>query len=276
MVTTPIITFIADPNEPDLYNDINGLPNPFTMNVPIGISNTHPSSTLYFKASLVSPPSGFSNYVQQLGSVAHGASAIFIFSFQRASPTLTAGEYDESLTFRVDAYTDSGYSVAYANQTLVVIVHHFDHTDASWTIIDHASFDDNTCDGYLYDGNYYPPGDFALGQAFNPNPVGTFFLSSPGALSSGIGLGSSSGKAVNTSGKTKARAVFHFYCQSGCNCGVAINHVVKKNNLIPVPLNQWFRLSFSVPIGASIQINIAGAGGNNYLTYADEIWVIAK
>jgi hypothetical protein len=34
MITNPLIAFIADPNEPDFYNDVNSLPNPFTMNIP--------------------------------------------------------------------------------------------------------------------------------------------------------------------------------------------------------------------------------------------------
>lgn len=284
--TFPIITFIADPAEPDLYNDVNGLPNPFSLNIPIGIANTHPSATLYFKASIVTPPAGYTNYVQNLGSIANGASAILVFSVNRAMPTLTAGEYDETVTFRIDAYTDSGYSVAYANQTLSVTVHHFDHTDSSWTVIDHATFDDSTDDGYLYDGNYYPPGDFNLGVAFSPSPVTSQFLTSPGSLQTSTGIGSSSGKAVNTGGKTKARAVFHFYCQtapgypSNCNCAVAINHVVKKNIAVPVPNNQWIRLSFNVPIGASIQVNVAGSlygyQSTWYCTFVDEIWIIAK
>ena len=41
MVTTPIITFIGDANEPDVYVDVTDLPDPFTMNIPVGISNTH-------------------------------------------------------------------------------------------------------------------------------------------------------------------------------------------------------------------------------------------
>ena len=42
MVTTPIITFISDPNEPDLYNDVTDFPNPFTMKIPIR-NCKHPS-----------------------------------------------------------------------------------------------------------------------------------------------------------------------------------------------------------------------------------------
>ncbi len=33
MVTTPTISFTADAAEPDIYNDVCELPNPFTLNV---------------------------------------------------------------------------------------------------------------------------------------------------------------------------------------------------------------------------------------------------
>ena len=52
-MVNPIIEFTADLAEPDLYNDVNGLPNPFTMNILLGITNTH-TATLYFKVSIVS------------------------------------------------------------------------------------------------------------------------------------------------------------------------------------------------------------------------------
>ena len=140
MVTTPIISFTADAAEPDLYNDVSDLPNPFTLNVLLGISNTHPSSTLYFKASIVSPPADYSVSSTNLGSLAPGANGFFTFKPTRAQPSLTAGEYDETLTLKIDAYTDAGYSVPYANKTLSVTIHHFNHTDAAWTVIEHADF----------------------------------------------------------------------------------------------------------------------------------------
>ena len=117
------------------------LPSPFIMNILIGIADTNPSATLYFKVSIVSPPAAYSVSSTNLGSLAVGASAIFTFTPVRALPTLTAGEYDETLTFRVDSYTDSGYSAAYTNQTLSVTIHHFNHTDGSWTATAHDTFE---------------------------------------------------------------------------------------------------------------------------------------
>jgi hypothetical protein len=108
---------------------------------------------LYFKASLVSPPAAYTSSSTNLGSLAPGQSGFFIFTPERHPPTLTGGEYYETLTFRIDAYTDSGYSAAYANQTLSVSVHHFDHADAAWTVVEHAAFDNDLC-GWNHIGGY--------------------------------------------------------------------------------------------------------------------------
>ena len=168
-MVNPIIEFTADAAEPDLYNDVNGLPNPFTMNLLLGIANTH-TATLYFKVSIVSAPADYSVSSSNLGSLAAGQSGFFVFTPVRAMPALTAGEYDETLTLRVDAYTDSGYSAAYANKTLSTAIHHFDHSDASWTVVEHADFTNDQC-GWAHVHFYGDP------------PVDpTHFYSSPASL----------------------------------------------------------------------------------------------
>jgi len=45
-MVNPIISFTADVTEPDVYNDVYGLPNPFSMNIVLGITNTH-TATLF-------------------------------------------------------------------------------------------------------------------------------------------------------------------------------------------------------------------------------------
>ena len=77
-MVNPIIEFTADLAEPDLYNDVNGLPNPFTMNILLGIANTH-TATLYFKVSIVSPPGDYSVSSSNLGSLAAGTKWVFRF-----------------------------------------------------------------------------------------------------------------------------------------------------------------------------------------------------
>jgi hypothetical protein len=279
MVTTPIITFISDPNEPDVYNDVNSLPNPFTMNIPAGIANTHPSATLYFKMSIVSPPADYSVSTQNLGSLLPGANGFFIFSPVRATPTLTAGEYDETLTFRVDAYTDSGYSAAYANQTLSLTVHHFDHLDASWTVLDHTSFDDGSMQGWDTNGFY---ADDSTGTQSPIIRTSTKFLSSPYSLQTLVGVLGKTFKIFNTSTYSRARVVIHV-CESSYNypqgvssSAIRIDYAVKKPLAISLPHDQWCRLSYNLPIGASKEVAFGGSSGYQCEVFFDEISVIAK
>ena len=155
-MSSPTISFTADPMQPDIYNDVCDLPSPFQLNIPIAISNTHPTQTLYFKASIVSPPSDYTSSSTNLGGLAHGAVGWFFFTPIRNLPTLAAGEYDETLTFRIDAYTDSGYTVTYTNKTLAVTIHHFNHADGSFTVLNHAGFDDSTWGGWTNQNGVIP------------------------------------------------------------------------------------------------------------------------
>ena len=275
MVTTPIISFTADVAEPDIYNDVCDLPSPFTLNILLGITNTHPATTLYFKASIVTPPADYSVSSTNLGSLAPGASGFFIFTPVRAKPTLTAGEYDETLNFRIDAYTDAGYSAAYANKTLSTAIHHFDHSDASWTVIEHADFTNDEC-GWAHVHFYADP------------PVDpTHFYSSPASLKmSFYSTGSSYGpgtatKTLNTGAKTKARIIYHIYHDGNANddaIRVTVGGVIKKPRALPLPQNKWIRLAHNFPVNQNVVTEFWCRGATYDYPYywVDEIWVIAK
>lgn len=274
---TPLVTFIADPYEPDLYNDVTDLPSPFSMNIPIGIGNTH-TIPLWYKVSLVAPPAAYTLYTQNLGTVNASSSAIFTLVLNRNMPTLTAGEYDETLSFRVDAYTDSGYSVPYANQTLAVAVHHFNHTDASWAVLVHSTFDDGTLQGWANDTPNSIPGTGSC--VFYPTAVLT--LSTPYSLQSSSDYGKTK-RSVNTSAYAKARVVFHVIETSSAPptphtySAITVDGVLKKPIVLSLAAHKWCRLAYNVPIGASKEIAF---GGINCATiefvFFDEIWVIAK
>ena len=275
MVTTPIISFTADVAEPDIYNDVCDLPSPFTLNILLGITNTHPATTLYFKASIVTPPADYSVSSTNLGSLAPGASGFFFFTPIRAKPTLTAGEYDETLTLRIDAYTDAGYSAAYANKTLSTAIHHFDHSDASWTVIEHADFTNDEC-GWAHVHFYADP------------PVDpTHFYSSPASLKmSFYSTGSSYGpgtatKTLNTGAKTKARIIYHIYHDGNANddaIRVTVGGVIKKPRALPLPQNKWIRLAHNFPVNQNVVTEFWCRGATYDYPYywVDEIWVIAK
>ncbi len=242
----------------------------------LGITNTHPSATLYFKVSIVSPPADYSISSTNLGSLAPGASGFFTFTPTRSKPTLTAGEYDETLTLRIDAYTDSGYSAAYANQTLSTNIHHFDHTDASWTVVEHADFTNDFCGWSIVGGI---GGENLI--------VNTHFYSSPSALKmSFMSTGSSyypgtATKTLNTGAKTKARIICHLYHDGNANddaIRITVGGVIKKPRTLPLPINKWIRLSYNFLVNQNITTEFwcRGATYDYNFYWIDEVWVIAK
>jgi hypothetical protein len=256
----PIINFHADVVEPDLYNDVTELPDPFVMNALLGVSNTY-TAPLWFKATLDTPPGDYSDYEQELGTVAAAASAFFTYSFTRVAPVLTDGEYDEDITIVLTAYTDSGYSSEYANESLLMAVHHFDHTDVSWTVTEHADFN----------------GDLHSWTASNAALSNTQFYTSPASCKLTGGVSSFISKALNTGAKTKARIVMHLYNQTSTLTAVTVGGVIKKSSMLPLPVNQWTRLAFNFPVNTNVTTSIMHYGFAGVLDcYVDEIWVISK
>lgn len=272
MVTTPIITFIGDANEPDVYVDVTDLPDPFTMNIPVGISNTHPSATLYFKCEITSPPGDYSDTDTNLGSIANGASSIFTFQPVRALPALTAGEYNETLTFRVTAYTDAGYSSEYAHQDLSVTIHHFNHIDGSWTIIYHDTFDAGSTDGW---------GGINCGLTGPTQP----FYSSPHAFLCAYcqppngGRSWSGYKNFTVGNYTRARMVIHYYTNQAPGylqqTDILVDGVGKKQLNVMMPQSQWVRLAWNMFLNKTGTVYVTSWAYNGVVCI-DEVWVIAK
>jgi hypothetical protein len=270
MVTTPIITFIGDANEPDVYVDVTDLPDPFTMNIPVGISNTH-TATLYFNCSIQSPPGDYSVSSTNLGALAAGVSGVLPFISERAQPSLTAGEYDETLTFRVTAYTDAGYSSEYAHRDLSVTIHHFNHTDGSWAILYHDTFDAGGTDGWG-----------GINCGLSPSYIAQFY-SSPHSYLSACWQGSlrtwSALKEFTVGNYSKARMVLHYYTnQSPLETqatDILVDGVCKKQLNVMMPQNQWVRLAWNMfknKTGTVYVTNQSYAG----FVLIDEVWVIAK
>ena len=266
----PTINFQVDPVEPDKYNDVNGLSDPFNMNILVGVSNTH-TATLYFQASLDSPPGDYTASTTNFGALTSGSSAVFTHILTRAMPTLTDDEYDESLDFVISAYTDAGYSDLYATQTLSVDVHHFDHAGATWNIVEHVDFTSSLNGWTLYGGELST----------------THFYSSPSSAKINVystGPNYYSGylqKTVNTGAADRARIILHIYDDGHAveRAEVSVGGVVKKPRTLSTPINKWIRLAFNHPVNTNTLDKITCY----YLTeydyhyfWVDEIWVISK
>ena len=279
------LQFTADLAEPDLYNDINGLPEPFNLYAYVGIANTY-TAGLYFRVSLVSPPAAYSYHQNDLGLVGAGGSQIFGVLLTRTLPTLTAGEYDETITMKVEAFTDSGYTSLYGYKTLDVAVHHFDHSDPSWTVLDFDNFNGSTENWSSMLGKIDSSGSGSDNNS--PSVYASPFYSSPSSLT-GIrvssGTGYSARKYFNTSGRTKARFIAHFYLPTYAewfSLGFALS--INGRLVVPCfvskkfPRDTWFRLAFNIEIGASIAViwqpDISWTDGNKI--FMDDVYVIAK
>ena len=261
------ITFIADPNEPDLYNDITDLPDPFIMNIPIGIVNTH-TATLYFKVTILSAPGDYSNYALALGSIAAAGSTVFTYSPTRAQPSLTAGEYSETIDVEIQAFTDSGYSTPYGSKTLSVAVHHFNHTDGSWSVLYHDTFDGADNDGW---------GGTNCGKT---SAYG--FLSSPCAFMCAYdqnqGYSWSGYKNFVVGNYSKARFVLHIKAPDPYNqqsVEINIDGVAKKQRDVHLPADTWCRLAYNMPVNKTTLVRVHSQTYSGAVVF-DEIWVIAK
>jgi hypothetical protein len=149
-----------------------------------------------------------------------------------------------------------------------VTVHQFDHSDASWTIVSHDTFDGAGNDGWV---------------GFNVNRTNVQFLTSPNSLicpyDQNSGLGWSAGKSFTVGSFTKARIVFHVYADNAYgqqNFEILVNGVAKKpQGLLWLPADQWLRAAFNSPVNSTFMVYVHNLSGNNNV-YIDEIWVIAK
>lgn len=259
---------IKTPPDPDLYFDIAGLPSPFDVIIPICISNNE-SITLYFRASLVNPPTDWVTSSVDLGSITGGNSSCFTATFSRNAPTLTNGEYSETLTLRIAAYTDSTYTTLYGYQDVQLTINYIDHTDPSWTILYQDNFDDGTRQGWTYDTTII---DSICGFKTNPQIVGTHYISAPYSAQIGYSTNGSAYKDYTVGAYTKAYIIIHVYITD--RTAIKIGDTLVKPCTVGNITNQWLRLVYPLPTNATTRVRIANAV--NVYSYIDDIIVIAK
>lgn len=164
MATRPInFSYYVDPN---IYMDYKELADPFTVRIPVGITNSE-AFTLYFRILLVSPPAGYSEHDVQLGSVGSGVSTYKTWTFKRAIPV---AKVTDALTARLMAYKDAGYTDLYGYKDLPMNFYLFNRDDG--TLVDSDNFDGGTVEGWAGDSG--PPALSALvsGQTFLTSPYG--------------------------------------------------------------------------------------------------------
>ena len=259
--------------DPDIYFAVTNLPDPFTIDIPIGITNNE-TITLYFQATLVNPPTGWGNYPQNLGGVGAGASGYFTFSPTRSQPTLTNGEFTEQITIRINAYTDSGYTNLYGYQDLLSNITFIDYLDPTWTLLYNDNFDDGTNQNWVpvsgnIDSKYTNYG--GSGSVFS-----TRYISAPYSLEfSGGSTGRHLQKSFSIGAYTKAFIIIHVYKDLGY-IAIAIGNTLVKPFAINEPNKTWMRYVFPLTTNATNVVKLASTTNALGGALIDDIYIVAK
>ena len=144
----------VDPPAPDpprtIYRDVLNLPDPVKLGLTVRYFN-YDDVSLYFQITGSAP--GYTFGTVNLGSLGAGANRYRnLDDFgSRAKPVagdFTAGEFDESITLTLKAYTDAGYSDLKWTHERTVAVHWIKSDDAAWTQDELDDFDDGTVMGW--------------------------------------------------------------------------------------------------------------------------------
>jgi len=162
---TKIINFTYHLN-PNIYIDYKDLTDPFTIEIPISITNSE-TITLYFRVMLVNPPTDYTEHDVQLGAVNAGASAYKTWTITRTLPT---SKTTDNLIARLMAYRDSDYTDLYGYKDLSLNFYLFNRDDG--TLIDSDTFDSGSNEGWQGDS----------GPTLYASPSGKTYLSSPYGL----------------------------------------------------------------------------------------------
>ena len=172
----------VDPPAPDpprtIYRDVLNLPDPVKLGLTIRYFN-YDDVGLYFRITGSAP--GYTFGTVDLGLLGSGLNAYQnLDEFgSRAKPVagdFTNGEFDESVTLILRAYTDAGYTDLKWTHERTVTVAWIKSDDVAWTLDELDDFDDGTVQGWAVadeegnDGGYPTVGvvtDFVLSVPYS-------------------------------------------------------------------------------------------------------------
>jgi len=262
--------FDKDPLSDEIIVDIAGLSEPVTIYIPIQITNNE-TENLVFKITVVNPPSGLVDYEKTVGTINAGSSTTYTYTFKRYFPTLTQGEYTERITLRLLAYRTDG--TLYGTADLETNIYYIDHTDPSWTVLYHDTFDAPSIEGWGTESGSIEgltTYSISLSTSVYLSPPDSLYLSDWGA--------STYARKTYTipAGKSKAYIVLHFFSPGYT---LAIQNVTTGKYLKRKALNlvnAWYRVCGTMKTSLTVNVdNKIGVGTGN-IAYIDEVWVIAK
>ena len=144
----------VDPPAPDpprtIYRDVLDLPDPVLLGITIRYFN-YDGVGLYFQ--ITASGTGYTFGTVNLGLLGAGANRYEnLDDFgSRAKPVVgdfTLGEFEESVTLILRAYTDAGYTDLKWTHERTVTVYWIKSDDAAWTLDEDDDFDDGTVMGW--------------------------------------------------------------------------------------------------------------------------------
>lgn len=261
------------PIDPEVYMDIAYYPDPFTVPVPLCITNSEPRD-LYFKARIDNPPPGWLVTEAELGLIQSGARSCLLARFTRQRPPLAAGEYTEQVEMVVEAYTNSSYTSLYGYQRLQLTINFVDHSDPAWTIIYWEDFD-NVALGFTATTTSIDP---VCSGGTSASLYTLKYLSAPHSLHLPNITGHIYKRYSIGAGYAKALMTLHVYpvyqpTRPPANLTIQINGVTVKPCEAPVVNNRWQRLTFPLAVNT---VNTVRFGVANDSVYLDDIIVFAK
>ena len=274
------VALIADP---DVYYDVVDAPDPITFRIRITILNNS-GRTLYFQASLVSAPEGFSMDTQNLGSIGNGGKKSFTITIQRTKPSIPFPELVETVTIRISAYTDENYTNLYAYQDIDITFHGIDSSDPNWTIVEDANFDDGSMQGWTLKVDIISG---CGGCSHSSIPVTTTYVSPPYSarercLCSSTACDSWFGitKSFDLSQYTKAYLVLYIRFSSGTyECDKARVYNGERYYIFSLPsLDVWYKVVVPLKldlIDVIIQAHAYVGAPYSATYYIDSIKIVA-
>ena len=262
------------PEYNEVVVDIAGLSDPITPQLWYRIHNRR-DQYLWLKATLVDPPPEYSDYTLEKKIAPLGGSTIN-HPFTRSKPTLSDGEYSESLTLRFELYRDPDRINLIKTVDKAFTIVFIDHTDPAFTVIEQDTFDSDVEGWALEDiGENFTT--YGGGPTGAPALYGGHYISAPYSLRSPSSATPSTKVIYKEytipSGYSTAFLIAHFYAEGymglRVKCGETSTILARTTSALR---NKWLRVATRIPTGTTCRLECQ-VGVNHYL---DDIIIIAK
>jgi len=270
----------VDPPAPDpertIYSDLVNLPDPLYKGLTVRIFNAD-DVTLYMRVDGYA--AGWTFTSNDFGSLASGANFYRnIDNFgTRAKP---AAATEETVTVRLRAYTDAGYTNLKWTFERVIDVIFIKSDDGSWTQDFLDNFDDGTVQGWAVVSEWG-------GGTFTLTVVSDYFLSAPYSVRMRqIGTDIFARCRLYKSFTTPNRNNVYAICdvrQSGAymknlRLGWDTNQLVYLGRPYDTadahytPVNKWMRIVFPLPKNATLEVRVVQETGRSSGTVLGDLW----